>query len=54
MVPGSSGGSQKDRTSASIGSDKLFARAIGIVERAIADEAPAETPPKSAVAKDGK
>jgi hypothetical protein len=38
-----------DRMAASGGADKLFQRAIGIVERAIADE----TPPKSSVVKDG-
>ena len=33
-----------DRMSASVDSDKLFARAIGIVERAIAEETPSEKP----------
>lgn len=45
---------KEDRTSASPGSDKLFARAIGIVERAIAEENPSKTPSKPTVVKDGK
>jgi hypothetical protein len=43
-----------DRMAASTGSDKLFRRAIGIVEQAIAEENPPATPQKSAVVKDGK
>jgi hypothetical protein len=43
-----------DRMAAPAGSDRLFQRAIGIVEQAIADEAPPETPQNSAVVKDGK
>jgi hypothetical protein len=43
-----------DRMAASAGSDKLFRRAIGIVEQAIADEASPEKPQKSAVVKHGK
>jgi hypothetical protein len=43
-----------DRMAASAGSDKLFRRAIGIVEQAIADEALPETPQKAAAVKDGK
>jgi hypothetical protein len=40
-----------DRMAASAGSDKLFLRAIGIVEQTIAGEAPPEKPRKSAVAR---
>lgn len=43
-----------DRMSASPGSNKLFARAIGIVEQAIAEEPPPEKTQKSALVKDGK
>jgi hypothetical protein len=43
-----------DRMTASAGSDKLFRRAIGIVEQAIADESPPETPRKSSVVKRDK
>ena len=45
---------KQDRMSAAPGSDKLFSRAIGIVERAIAEEHPPETRQKSAVVRDGK
>lgn len=43
-----------DRMAASAGSDKLFRRAIGIAEQAIADETPPAKPQKSAVIKNGK
>ena len=43
-----------DRMSASPGSDKLFARAIGIVEQAIAEETLPEKSQKSVARKDGK
>jgi hypothetical protein len=43
-----------DRMAASAGSDKLFARAIGIVEQAIAEETPPDEPRKTAVVKNGK
>jgi hypothetical protein len=43
-----------DRMAASAGSDKLFQRAIGIVEQAIADETPRETPQKTTAVKHGK
>jgi hypothetical protein len=39
---------------ASVGSDMLFRRAIGIVEQAINDETPPEKPQKSSVVKNGK
>jgi hypothetical protein len=42
-----------DRTTASAGSDKLFVRAISIVERAIAEETLPEKSQKSAARKDG-
>ena len=42
-----------DRMAAPAGSDKLFQRAIGIVEQAIADEAPVETPQKTTAVKHG-
>lgn len=43
-----------DRIAASASSDKLFQRAINIVEQAIADETTPEKLQKSAVVKDGK
>ena len=43
-----------DRMAASAGTDKLFRRAIGIVEQAIGDESPPETRQKSTVVKNGK
>jgi len=43
-----------DRMAASAASDKLFQRAISIVEQAIAEEALPANPQKSAVVKDGK
>ena len=43
-----------DRMTASVGSDMLFRRAIGIVEQAIVDESPPENPQKSPVVKNGK
>jgi hypothetical protein len=43
-----------DRTAAPAGTDRLLRRAIGIVEQAIAEENPLETPQNSAVVKDGK
>lgn len=43
-----------DRMTASVSSDKLFQRAIGIVERVIAEETLPEKSQKSAARKDGK
>lgn len=43
-----------DRTAAPAGMDRLFQRAIGIVEQAIAEETPPGKPQKSTVVKDGK
>jgi hypothetical protein len=43
-----------DRMAASAGSDKLFQRAIGIVELAIAEETAPANPQKTTVVKHGK
>ena len=43
-----------DRMAASVGSDKLFQRAIGIVEQAVAEETSLANPQRPTVVKDGK
>jgi hypothetical protein len=43
-----------DRMAASAGSDKLFHRAIGVVQQAIAEETAPEKPKISVVVKDAK